>query len=112
MASWKSTTKMPQAVALKQILKKCSGKRGRQSSSWSGSEDDKGLPGDVPRGHFTVYVGENRSRHIVPISWLGHPQFQRLLQRAEEEYGFSHDMGITLPCEEAMFSSLVTSLVV
>lgn len=109
MASWKSTAKMPQAAMLRQILKSCSGLR-RRSWSWSGMEDE-GLPEDVPRGHFAVYVGEKRSRHIVPISWLGHPKFQCLLQRAGEEYGFSHEMGITLLCEEAIFSSLVTSLV-
>lgn len=105
----KSAPKMPQTTALRQILKKCSS-FGRRSSSWS-VEEDEGLPHDVPRGHFAVYVGENRSRYIVPISWLGHPRFQCLLRRAEEEYGFSHGTGITLPCEEVVFRSLITSLV-
>ncbi|XP_057470254.1 protein SMALL AUXIN UP-REGULATED RNA 12-like [Actinidia eriantha] len=91
-------------TSLKQILKKCSsfGKR-------HGYEDD-GLPQDVPKGHFVVYVGENRSRHIVPISWLARSQFQSLLKRAEEEFGFNHEMGITIPCEEVVFHSL-TSLI-
>lgn len=97
---------MPQRAGLKQILRKCSS-FGRRSLDWS----SEGLPEDVPRGHFAVYVGVNRSRYIVPISWLAHPQFQCLLQRAEEEYGFSHDMGITIPCEEVAFRSLITSLV-
>ncbi|PKI78066.1 hypothetical protein CRG98_001516 [Punica granatum] len=110
MAIRKSTTKAPQTAGLKQILKKCSS-FGRKSWNGSSNEEDKRLPQDVPRGHFAVYVGENRSRYIVPISWLGHPQFQCLLQRAEEEYGFSHDMGITIPCEEVVFRSLITSLV-
>ncbi|KAK4780914.1 hypothetical protein SAY87_017020 [Trapa incisa] len=111
MAIGKPAAKMPQTAALKQILKKCSTFARRSSSSNSWVEEDGGLPRDVPRGHFAVYVGENRSRYIVPISWLGHPQFQCLLQRAEEEYGFDHDMGITIPCEEIAFRSLITSLV-
>ncbi|XP_049405183.1 auxin-responsive protein SAUR50-like [Solanum stenotomum] len=53
--------------------------------------------------HFAVYVGENRTRYIVPISFLTHPLFQCLLQCAEEEFGFDHDMGITIPCEEVVF---------
>ncbi|XP_052195357.1 auxin-responsive protein SAUR50-like [Diospyros lotus] len=90
----KKTNKHP----LKQILKRC-------SSFGKGNG-----PADVPKGHFAVYVGENRSRYIVPISWLAHPEFQSLLQRAEEEFGFNHDMGITIPCEEQVFRSL-TSLI-
>ncbi|KAM7516148.1 hypothetical protein LguiA_005731 [Lonicera macranthoides] len=92
MALGKSN-KQNQTAMLKQIVKAC-------SNSWKKLHD-------VPKGHFVVYVGENRSRHIVPISWLNHPQFQSLLQRAEEEFGFNyHDMGLTIPCEEDDFLSL------
>nr|GMC85353.1 auxin-responsive protein SAUR50-like [Ipomoea batatas] len=72
--------------------------------------DGDGLPVDVPKGHFAVYVGENRSRYIVPISFLDHPQFQCLLRRAEEEFGFHHQMGITIPCDEMAFRSLTAML--
>ncbi|ONK80183.1 uncharacterized protein A4U43_C01F14810 [Asparagus officinalis] len=90
----KSNNKLSQATTLKQILRRCS------SLGRAGSE----FPVDVPKGHFPVYVGENRSRYIVPISFLQHPEFQILLRRAEEEFGFHHEMGITLPCEEVVFS--------
>ncbi|XP_028106274.1 auxin-responsive protein SAUR50-like [Camellia sinensis] len=102
----KKPNKLPQTAALKQILRRCSsfGKKNGYE------ERDDGLPEDVPKGHFAVYVGENRSRYIVPISWLAHPHFQSLLQSAEEEYGFHHDMGLTIPCEEVVFRSL-TSLI-
>lgn len=109
MAVRNSTTKMPQAAVLKQILKKCPSIR-RRSLNWSGVENG-GLPKDILRGHFSVYVGKKRSRHIVPISWLGHPEFQYLLHTAEEEYGFSHDMSITIPCEEAVLRSSISFLV-
>ena len=99
----KKSNKLQQAAALKQILKRC-------SSLGRGSEDDGRLPGDVPKGHFAVYVGENQSRYIVPISFLSHREFQSLLQRAEEEFGFHHEMGITIPCEEVVFRSLTSML--
>ncbi|KAG6774705.1 hypothetical protein POTOM_022071 [Populus tomentosa] len=51
--------------------------------------------------------GENRSRYIVPISILSSPEFQTLLQQAEEEFGFDHDMGLTIPCEEVVFQSIL-----
>ncbi|KAL3723748.1 hypothetical protein ACJRO7_035852 [Eucalyptus globulus] len=105
----KKSNKLPQTAAIKQILKKCSS-LGKRSSNGYNSNEEAGLPEDVPRGHFVVYVGENRSRYIVPISWLDHPKFQSLLQRAEEEYGFNHDMGITIPCEEAVFQSLASMI--
>ncbi|PHT83134.1 hypothetical protein T459_11577 [Capsicum annuum] len=94
----KSNKHITQSVALKQILKRCS----------SFGKNENGLPHDVPKGHFVVYVGENRSRFIIPISWLTHPEFQSLLQRAEEEFGFNHDMGLTIPCDEEDFCSLMS----
>ncbi|CAM8971777.1 hypothetical protein QQ045_028725 [Rhodiola kirilowii] len=100
----RKANKLPQAAVLKQILKRCSslGKR-------NGYDDDS-LPGDIPKGHFAVYVGQNRTRYIVPISFLTHPQFQCLLHQAEEEFGFDHEMGLTIPCDEGIFRSLTSML--
>ncbi|KAJ0251046.1 hypothetical protein HA466_0134410 [Hirschfeldia incana] len=89
-----------QAASLKKILKRCSslGKKNQGNCYFS----------DVPKGHFPVYVGQQRSRYVVPISWLAHPEFQTLLQLAEEEFGFEHDMGLTIPCDEVVFQSLIS----
>ncbi|XWS62685.1 hypothetical protein CRYUN_Cryun06bG0032200 [Craigia yunnanensis] len=67
---------------------------------------------NVPKGHIAVYVGEsNRKRFVIPISFLNHPLFQDLLNRAEEEYGFNHPMGgLTIPCSEEYFISITTIL--
>ena len=100
----KKSNKLPQTAALKQIIKRCS------SFGKKNGYDAEGLPDDVPKGHFAVYVGENRSRYIIPISWLTHPEFQSLLQRAEDEFGFNHDMGLTIPCEEVVFRSLTSMI--
>uniref|UniRef100_A0A7N0T0L7 Small auxin up regulated protein n=1 Tax=Kalanchoe fedtschenkoi TaxID=63787 RepID=A0A7N0T0L7_KALFE len=95
-----------QTAVLRQILKRCSS-LGRKNGYVG---DDESLPGDVPRGHFAVYVGQNRTRYIVPISFLTHPEFQCLLQQAEEEFGFDHEMGLTIPCDEVIFRSLTSML--
>ncbi|PON93865.1 Small auxin-up RNA [Trema orientale] len=97
---------LPQTAVLKQILKRCSSLGKKHNQDY----DEQGLPLDVPKGHFVVYVGENRSRYIVPISYLTRPEFQTLLQQAEEEFGFDHDMGLTIPCQEEVFLSLTSTL--
>ncbi|XP_010446822.1 PREDICTED: auxin-induced protein 15A-like [Camelina sativa] len=91
---------LSQAASLKQILKRCSslGKKNQGNCYFN----------DVPKGHFPVYVGQHRSRYVVPISWLDHHEFQTLLQLAEEEFGFEHEMGITIPCDEVVFRSLIS----
>ncbi|KAJ9704300.1 hypothetical protein PVL29_002728 [Vitis rotundifolia] len=43
---------------------------------------------NVPKGYFSVYVGEiQKKRFVVPISYLKNPAFQTLLSQAEEEFG-------------------------
>ncbi|XP_073012249.1 auxin-responsive protein SAUR50-like [Typha latifolia] len=91
-------SKLFQSAGLKQVLKRCS----------SLGKKQHGL--DVPKGHFAVYVGANRSRFVVPISYLAQPEFQSLLRYAEEEFGFDHNMGLAIPCEEETFLSLTSSL--
>ncbi|XP_057456537.1 auxin-responsive protein SAUR21-like [Lotus japonicus] len=67
---------------------------------------------DVPKGHLAVYVGElQKKRFVVPISYLNHPSFLALLNRAEEEFGFNHPMGgLTIPCKEDAFINLTSQL--
>ncbi|XP_070014401.1 protein SMALL AUXIN UP-REGULATED RNA 9-like [Nicotiana sylvestris] len=98
MALKKSSKQFTQTAAFKQIMIRCS----------SFGKNENGYPQDVPKGHFVVYVGENRSRYIIPISWLTYHEFQNLLQRVEEEFGFNHDMGLTIPCDEEDFCSLIS----
>ncbi|XP_057819801.2 protein SMALL AUXIN UP-REGULATED RNA 12-like [Cryptomeria japonica] len=68
------------------------------------------LPRDVPKGHFAVYVGSQRSRFVVPTTYLSQPLFQTLLERAEEEYGFDHHMGLIIPCEKVAFENITALL--
>ncbi|PON83393.1 Small auxin-up RNA [Trema orientale] len=70
------------------------------------------ISSDVPKGHFAVYVGETqKKRFVIPISYLNHPLFQDLLNRAEEEFGFDHPTGgLTIPCTEDYFIGLTSAL--
>ncbi|KAE8731387.1 Auxin-induced protein X10A [Hibiscus syriacus] len=103
------SSRLAQTALIKQILKRCSS-LGKKQQCYDDDDEQLGLPLDVPKGHFVVYVGRNRSRYIVPISFLTRPEFQRLLRQAEEEFGFDHDMGLTIPCEEVVFRSLTSML--
>lgn len=105
----KKSNNLAQAAVIKRILKRCSS-FGRKNNGYNEQGLNSSIPDDVPKGHFAVYVGQNRSRYIVPISWLAHPEFQGLLHRAEEEFGFDHDMGITIPCEEVVFRNLTAMI--
>ncbi|XP_031474942.1 auxin-induced protein 15A-like [Nymphaea colorata] len=64
----------------------------------------------VPKGHFAVYVGESRKRFVIPTSYLKNPTFQALLRRAEEEFGFEHHCGLTIPCNEDAFQALTAHM--
>lgn len=67
----------------------------------------------VPKGHMAVYVGQNDgdfSRVFVPVIYFNHPLFGELLREAEEEYGYNHPGGITIPCRIAEFERVKTRI--
>uniref|UniRef100_A0A5K1AEI1 Uncharacterized protein n=1 Tax=Nymphaea colorata TaxID=210225 RepID=A0A5K1AEI1_9MAGN len=70
----------------------------------------KNQAASVPKGHFVVYVGESRKRFVIPTSYLKNPTFQSLLKRAEEEFGFDHHNGLTIPCNEVVFQSFTAQM--
>ncbi|KAG6572082.1 hypothetical protein SDJN03_28810, partial [Cucurbita argyrosperma subsp. sororia] len=94
--------RLPRIVSTKQSL--------QRSSSTGNGASPKVV--DVPKGHFTVYVGEaQKKRFVIPLSYLNQPSFQDLLSQAEEEFGYNHPMGgITIPCSEDDFLDLTRSL--
>ena len=62
---------------------------------------------DVPKGYFAVYVGENKKRFVIPVSYLNNPLFQDLLSLSEEEFGYDHSGGLRIPCNEDVFVDLL-----
>jgi len=59
-------------------------------------------------GATAVYVGAERRRFVVPTAYLGAPAFRRLLEKAEEEFGFHHHGGaLTIPCDTEAFKYIL-----
>ncbi|XVF79858.1 hypothetical protein PTKIN_Ptkin15bG0023800 [Pterospermum kingtungense] len=78
-----------------------------------GQEPFKERPMEVPKGHLAVYVGKKDGdfqRVLVPVIYFNHPLFSELLREAEEEYGFSQQGGITIPCRYSEFESVQTRI--
>lgn len=92
--------RMPRISNLKQILSRSSLLINADPSS------------TISKGCLAVYIGERqRSRFVVPISFLDVPAFQELLSQAEEEYGFTHpEGGLTIPCSVDTFIHLTWRL--
>ncbi|XP_062222624.1 auxin-responsive protein SAUR36-like [Phragmites australis] len=61
----------------------------------------------TPKGQVAVYVGGaepgESMRYVVPVVYFNHPLFGELLREAEEEFGFEHPGGITIPCATSRF---------
>ncbi|WOG86891.1 hypothetical protein DCAR_0206110 [Daucus carota subsp. sativus] len=92
--------RVPRIINLKQIL------------SWSSFLINPDLTSTIPRGCLAVYIGERqRSRFVVPVSYLNEPAFQELLSQAEEELGFNHpEGGLTIPCSVDTFNEITSCL--
>ncbi|CAI0627807.1 unnamed protein product [Linum tenue] len=91
-------TGIRQIVRLREILHKWQAVTIGSSSS---------SPVDVPKGYLAVYVGPELRRFIIPTSYLSHSLFKVLLEKAEEEFGFDHSGGLTIPCEIETFKFLL-----
>ncbi|KAK9158445.1 hypothetical protein Scep_005019 [Stephania cephalantha] len=78
-----------------------------QWALWARLQDEDPIPKDVPKGHLVVYVGEEHKRFVIKVTLLKHPLFKALLDRAREEYEFSPDLKLHIPCDEKLFVSVV-----
>lgn len=70
------------------------------------------VPKDVKEGHFAVIAvdgyHEPTQRFVIPLMFLEHPMFRKLLERAEEEYGFDHDGALMVPCRPSHLRMILT----
>ena len=70
-----------------------------------------GFPGDVRGGYLAVYAGKEEElleRFVIPVAYLDHPLFLKLLHNAEEEFGFNYpNARLTLPCDPAVLASII-----
>ena len=96
-----ASSKIRHIVRLRQMLR-----RWRKKAAMS----NRRIPADVPAGHVAVRVGNNSRRYVVRATYLNHPVFKQLLIQTEEEYGFSNNGPLVIPCEEIVFEELIRSL--
>nr|GME18198.1 auxin-responsive protein SAUR36-like [Ipomoea batatas] len=81
------------------------------SRSFRKAVEEKAPP--PPKGHMAVYVGQKDGdfrRILVPVMYFNHPLFGELLREAENEFGFSHPGGITIPCRISEFERVQTRI--
>lgn len=84
------------------------GKKSNDGHRWSGSVT-LAPPPDVPSGHLAVYVGQQcRRRFVIRAAYLNYPVFRALLQQAEEEFGYAHQGGLAIPCDEFLFEHILS----
>ncbi|KAJ0020331.1 hypothetical protein Pint_32087 [Pistacia integerrima] len=86
-------------VRLKVVVKKL--QKSRLLDDYEEFRDSTHVPEDVKEGHVAVLAveGDERpKRFIVPLNYLTHPTFLRLLEQAAEEYGFDREGALTIPC--------------
>lgn len=70
------------------------------------------VPEDVEEGHFAVVAvfDENSKRFVVSLSCLSHPMFLRLLELAEEEFGFRQEGPLAVPCRPSDLEKIIQEL--
>lgn len=78
-----------------------------QWAKWPSMHQESSIPRDVPKGHLVVYVGENYKRFVIKITLLKHPLFKALLDQAQDEYDFTTDSKLCIPCDESLFLDVV-----
>ncbi|KAF3542331.1 hypothetical protein DY000_02010189 [Brassica cretica] len=61
----------------------------------------------VPKGYLAVSVGKEEKSYKIPTEYLSHKAFQALLREAEEEFGFQQAGVLKIPCEVAVFESIL-----
>ncbi|KAL8116088.1 hypothetical protein AgCh_022543 [Apium graveolens] len=71
------------------------------------SSNNRIIPSDVPVGHVAVMVGSECRRFVVRATYLNHPVFNTLLAQAAEEYGFTNNGPLAIPCDESAFEEIL-----
>ncbi|KAG8373868.1 hypothetical protein BUALT_Bualt11G0070100 [Buddleja alternifolia] len=115
LQKWQNVTLGPKSPQCDQL---CGGispeicRRLRSANAYCESDEDSCChspepPHGVPKGYLAVYVGPELRRFIIPTSYLSDPLFKVLLEKVEEEFGFDHSGGLTIPCEIETFKYLL-----
>ncbi|KAF5205501.1 Auxin-responsive protein saur50 [Thalictrum thalictroides] len=98
--------------SVKKLAKKVKviGGSGRKVSNYECLLCDNDESSTTPTGFFAVYVGDERQRFVVPTSFLSHPLFKMLLEKAQDEFGYEQRNGLVVPCSVAAFQEVVSAV--
>ncbi|XVE91267.1 hypothetical protein DITRI_Ditri20bG0140000 [Diplodiscus trichospermus] len=83
----------------------------RLHPDWSG-HNRRETDGSFKRT-FGIYVSnkdDDFHRVVVPVMYFNHPLFSELLRKAKEEYRFSQQGGIMIPCRFLEFERVQTRI--
>ncbi|XP_010940631.1 auxin-responsive protein SAUR50 [Elaeis guineensis] len=86
--------------------------RGNLSGEFEEADRTGMVPEDVKEGHFAVVAvfDEKPKRFVVSLSCLSHPMFLRLLELAEEEFGFRQEGPLAVPCRPSDLEKIILEL--
>lgn len=72
-------------------------------------EEEDALPIDVKEGQFAVHTLDDDTlrRSVVELSSLSDPRFLKLLERAEQEFGFGQMGILVIPCTHNHLHSVI-----
>lgn len=72
-------------------------------------EEEDALPVDVKEGQFAVHTVDEGSlrRSVVELSYLTDPGFLKLLEQAEQEFGFGQMGVLVIPCTYSHLQSVI-----
>ncbi|KAI8549524.1 hypothetical protein RHMOL_Rhmol06G0031400 [Rhododendron molle] len=101
-----SSNKIRHIVRLRHMLQRWR-KKASTAAGRAPSDVPSGHLADVPSGHLAVCVGANSRRFVVRAAYLNHPAFGKLLDQAQEEYGYVNSGPLAIPCDEVLFEELL-----
>uniref|UniRef100_A0A0E0QUN3 Auxin induced protein n=1 Tax=Oryza rufipogon TaxID=4529 RepID=A0A0E0QUN3_ORYRU len=71
---------------------------GRKRLTMKAKENEECCTSVAGKGHCVMYTADG-SRFEVPLAYLGTAVFSELLRMSQEEFGFTSDGRIMLPCD-------------
>ncbi|KAG8057638.1 hypothetical protein GUJ93_ZPchr0002g26159 [Zizania palustris] len=74
---------------------------GRKRLTVTAKEDEECCTSVAGKGHCVMYTADG-IRFEVPLAYLSTEVFSELLRMSQEEFGFSSDERIMLPCDAAV----------
>ncbi|KAF8110838.1 hypothetical protein N665_0078s0032 [Sinapis alba] len=103
----KKSNKIREIVKLQQILKKWR-KVAHASKQANNKIDDEENSNKLNRtGSGSGNARKEEKRYKIPTEYLSHQAFHALLREAEEEFGFQQAGVLKIPCEVAVFESIL-----